>query len=193
MPVPVPLLVPSGCRTFSSRGAFRDPAEANSARTQSSRKTAARLILADTGNRSPPLRVCLLFTLPHRDRAPAPAAPERHRLFPQLHPEIRTNLTLAGGGESPLLRSYRLGPPVRSECWREKQLGSNKSISKSRIELRLLLAAAERTLESSAGERVLTGRPGGLYRATSSPRVNAPAVSGCKVGEASKQKHHQGP
>lgn len=34
--------------------------------------------------------VCLLFRLPHRGRAPAPAPAERHRFFPQLHPEIGT-------------------------------------------------------------------------------------------------------
>lgn len=95
-------------------------------------------------------RVCLLFTLPHRDRAPAPAPAERHRFFPPLHPEIGTKRGSGWGGESPLLPSYRLDRPVRPECWRGKQLVSNKSMGKSRMKLRRLPAAAEQTLESSA-------------------------------------------
>lgn len=127
MPVPVP--GPSGCRSFPSRGAFRDAAEANSARTQSSRRTAARLILTGTGSCSAPVRYGLPTALPQRDGA---AAAGRHRLSPRLHPEIRAR---RGGGH----RYFEFG--------REKQLVSSTSSGKSRMRLRLLLAAAERTLQ----------------------------------------------
>lgn len=95
-------------------------------------------------------RVCLPFTLPHRDRAPVPAPADRHGFSTSDSHSLGATAGRAGGGESPLLGPYRLGPPVRQENWRRKPLGSNNSIGQSRRKLRLLLAAAERTLESSA-------------------------------------------
>lgn len=68
------VLVPSGCRTSSPCGAFRDPAERNPAQAQSSRMKAAWLILSGTpatGNRRPLglcacARACAVFILPRR-------------------------------------------------------------------------------------------------------------------------------
>lgn len=161
MLVPVPLLVPvpSGCRSFSSRGAFRDPAEANSARTQSSRKTAARLILTHTGNRSPPVRVCVfssryLTVAEHRHRDQRNAIASSRSYIQRFAPPAGR----AGGGESPLLRSCRLGPQVRPESWREKQPVSNKSIGKSRIKLGIVLATLSRT-RTDSGKFRLRARP----------------------------------
>lgn len=179
MLVPVPLLVPvpSGCRTFSSRGAFRDRAEANSARTQSSRKTAARLILTHTGNRSPAVRVCLFRSRylavteqQHRHQRIAIASSPRYtqRSVPSAGQ--------AGGGEAPLLPSYRLGPPVRPECWRENPIkawvnpGTSFGVCRQRAN----------NVKSSGRERVHSGAAGCLSPETSPPRVKAPALSGSK-------------